>query len=698
MTGFRVTVEADLAGMSLRHECDDGNRPCHRQELFRTDSVRIEAWGLFCGTVYRGEVSDPETAGKKMGELHAKGERDELRRLMRHVVGPCHIVIMDTQVVDLWASPASSGFAYGTVPRDACESARRDILCSNVEGWFYEQWRLRVPDSQLDPSRALNAVVAHQSSQRPPFRGLFHDTYRCPPGCCLRISEGTTEVDAYIIQSKEDINRTDLVTGSPTSQEQAFCAALDGVVRLYSAHLPGFAQRVKLSFSGGIDSSLLLFAFKDVLPDDAAFYKDYDFSSECAMAQRVARQAGLRLNVVRKSAQTFDAGFVKKKAGAGLGTVLGLQYLQHNFCFHGIPSNSDNTEYVITGQNADMLIHVDGFAPHSRVGGMARVRNLVGSANKRIYYTYPFYERKQAARFWPFCVPRECWRKSIQQFVMPSIIGTLEHSVPFDQDSAHVPHAVDRRHFSDYRCKEFWDPVSVQFAQLYGAECIQTSFAATNPRTANHMVRMTRWFRSIGNVQQQFENCGCSEDINILTPFSEGPVASVLLKWQLGLADALIVKRFSQRYIKKKGGCSYASLRRAAGTKGVMKQCILAMPGGKQIARYMKRAQGQESAEHVKSTGDDNLAKLRALIADDDGHIPDLLCDLVPPGWQRDYLAKSYERLRSARSERELSKPEQMELCRLVNLHVMLEPCVTKRPEASQSTQNAGGSAEGGMA
>lgn len=112
---------------------DVDSRGCHKQGLYKNDSIRVEALGLFCGLFYEGKECSPEEAGDLISFTLETNDHNELRRLIRHVVGPCHILIANEKSVELWSSPSSSRFLYGTTKKKHNEVY---TLCSNLEGGF----------------------------------------------------------------------------------------------------------------------------------------------------------------------------------------------------------------------------------------------------------------------------------------------------------------------------------------------------------------------------------------------------------------------------------------------------------------------------------------------------------------------------------------------------------------------------------
>ena len=66
------------------------------------------------------------------------------------------------------------------------------------------------------------------------------------------------------------------------------------------------------------------------------------------------------------------------------------------------------------------------------------------------------------------------------------------------------------------------------------------------------------------------------------------------------------------------------------------------------------------------------LRKLRSLIASADEQVKPAVCELITDGVERNYLLELYEKLNAPDQLTSISRTDEMELCRLVNLHLML--------------------------
>ncbi len=171
----------------------------------------IKILGELLGAVYERNVLDAEELINMIEELVKQGNTKKLKKLIRGVVGQCLIEIKTKKYTELWASCSSSGFVFGmngdikrltpvTFHHNGCV-----LYCSNHEGGFYRTWKNKVNNVKISQEAILNAIVSHQSVIRPPFDGLYENTYRCQPGCLLRMKPDSVELEPYIVLDKDEL-------------------------------------------------------------------------------------------------------------------------------------------------------------------------------------------------------------------------------------------------------------------------------------------------------------------------------------------------------------------------------------------------------------------------------------------------------------------------------------------------------------
>ena len=230
----------------------------------------------------------------------------------------------------------------------------------------------------------------------------------------------------------------------------------------------------------------------------------------------------------------------------------------------------------------------------------------------------------------------------------------------------------------DYKHKHYVVPTSRWFQSAVYPEFSNSRLHSG--LKVNHAARLARWLRTIGSFQQQFLNNGTHENLVICTPFSEGPVAVELLSYRLGLRDVLMPKRFLHGVIRSELGVSYSRIRhQVLGGGWIDLPSQVARYSARLIKRLVKRLLKQQRNEHVKPStprhaiGIDDLRNLREVLGHQDGVVERTLLKHVNDDECRTYLNCLYDCLELRVDPDSLSRTDGMQLCRLVNLQVMLE-------------------------
>jgi hypothetical protein len=499
----------------------------------------------------------------------------------------------------------------------------------------------------------LNAIISHQSVIRPPFDGLYENTYRCQPGCLIRMKPESIEIEPYIVLDEDEL----MDDKGVFTQEDNLKFALDAVARLYKNK-----SKYNIAFSGGLDSSLLMLALKEEIGDNGLIYKSYGKNSEESLASYLAELEGFKLRVIKPKI-TSDVERIRKKGASGLAIFNGVNYLRHGFeSFGFLHSKDGHYQTILTGQNADTLFHVDHFGPDNRVSGLVRVILILKSMKHRSAYSMPFYKGAKLLSFFNFGKDR---RKTLGMLVMPSLISLGEHDYPFKlpakKSGATIQSVVN------YKDQSYYEVFSDYYLKKYKISIDSSKIKDLDPRMSNHIVRTIRWLRTIGSFQQQFHNMSQAEKVNIVTPYSEGPLANILLNWQLGVKDVFSIKRFSHEYIKTNLGISYSKVRKdALGGEPIVNILKSLVP----FKSIIKRLFFKNKKAHIVRA---DLSNLRDILGHEDGIIERVMLNYVNDKAFRDYLNFLYDCLELKVAPETLTKTEGMRLCRLVNLQIMLE-------------------------
>jgi hypothetical protein len=632
------------------------------EEYLEVNEPSIKIFGELLGVVYERNVLDPKESVNMIEKVVKEGNKKKLKKIFRGVVGQCVFEIKTQKCIELWASCSSSGFVFGmngdikrptpvTFHHNGCV-----LYCSNDEGDFYSTWNSKVTNAEISQEAILNAIISHQSVIRPPFDGLYENTYRCQPGCLIRMKPDSIEIEPYIVLDKDELLKEDGVF----KQEDNLEFAIDAVARLYKNK-----SKYNIGFSGGLDSSLLMLALKEEVDDNGLIYKSYGKKSEESLASYLAEHEGFKLRVVEPKI-TSDIERIREQGASGLAMFNGINYLRHGFENFGfLHSKDDHYHKILTGQNADTLFHVDHFGPDNRVSGLVRIILILKSIKYRSFYSMPFYKGAFSIKLLSFFNFGKNRRKTLGMLVMPGLISLGEHNYPFQLPAINREPAIQS--IVNFKVQSYYEVFSDYYLKKYEISIDSSKIKDIDPRMSNHIVRTMRWLRTIGSFQQQFHNMSQAEKVNIVTPYSEGPLANILLNWQLGIMDLYSIKRFSHEYIKTKLGISYSQLRKdALGGEPIVNILKSLVP----YKTTLKRLLFKNKIIYVGMT---DLQSLRDILGHEDGIIERNLLNYVNDNAFKDYLNYLYDCLESKVAPETLTKNDGMQICRLVNLQVMLE-------------------------
>ena len=632
------------------------------------DETIINIFGELLGAVYERKVLGPKETLSLIKELANETNKKKLKKIIRSLVGQCVIEIKTKKCTELWASCSSSGFIFGidgNVKRLTPLTFQLNhgvLYCSNNEGKFYRTWKKKVNNAKIFQDAIMNAVISHQSVIRPPFDGLFESTYRCQPGCLIRIKPNIIEIEPYIILDKDEL----MIEEDNFKQEADLNFAIDAVISLYKKNQKD-NSKYHISFSGGIDSTSLMLALKEKLTDNSLIYINHEKKTEEKLASFIAEHEGLKLRVIDQN-KKFDIEEIRELASSGLSTLNSLGKLKHNFAsYRFLNLDKNNHHTVVTGQNADTLFHVDHFGPDNRVNALTRAIKILRSIKYRKLYTMPFYRGSFFLRLLSFFRCSRNKKNTLGMLVMPSLINLAEHNYPFQRPTINKKEIV-LQSVVNYKVKKYYEVFLDYYLKKYDVNIDSTKIKDIDPRISNHIVRTIRWFRTVGSFHQQFQNISYAENVNILATYSEGPLVNILLNWELGFLDLFSIKRFSQLYIKRKLGISYSQIRmKALGVSAMIKNNLKSLIPFKSI---LKRFLQRTKKAHITIK---DLHNLRDILSHKNGIIERKLLDYINDNAYRDHLNYLYDCLEIKVATETLSNAQIMQICRLINLQIMLE-------------------------
>jgi len=571
---------------------------------------------------------------------------------MKGIVGPCILEVKNNHEIWFFASCSSGGFYW--METHETDENKKGYLISNDEGRFLRN--ALNTSGKITSGALMNVILSHQSVIRAPFDGLVAKTKRLPPGFYAKFSSTDVETKCYLL------NNT-----SKTRAKQDFFLKkkLKAINEVYRSYIKIREKKIRIAFSGGIDSTALLLNHKNILDKlSHGYYKDRGKKAEIKMAQEIAKKAECNIDFV-KPIENFNPLEIRLKAEKGLSIMNGLTYIKHGFTYSPYKNFNDNDLLIITGQNSDTLFHIDTFAPSSFTFGVIRLIKMSTSLMLRFRTTTTYYKLQ---RF----LNKKNSKKNLILEIEKTYSGLSEHKT-FESDYPDELINIINRYKEDYYIQPFKKWMTTDFNKNL------MNSNLSDAEKDNQVKRLARWIRTIGNFHQQFHNYSLNEKILICTPYSEGPIACELLTYNLSIKDIFYPKLFLHNYIKRELGISYVNLRNK-----IFDDKLINFP--KQIIYYgfkylklklnsllnFKYKKPKKILTKSQNINLDDLRKLKEIIGHKNGVIERILLKFVDDKSCLKYLNFLYDCIELKIDHITLSDIQGAELCRMVNLHILL--------------------------
>lgn len=575
-----------------------------------------------------------------------------LANFMIGIVGPCVVEVKNNNEIWFFASCSSGGFYW--MESHETDENKKGYFISNDEGRFLRE--VLNMGGQITNGALMNVILSHQSVIRAPFDGLVTKSKRLPPGFYAKFTSIDVETQCYLLNNK-NIKRA--------KQDFILKKKLKAINEVYSSYIKIRKKKLRIAFSGGIDSTALLLNHKNILDKlSHGYYKDRGKKAEIKMAREIAKRAECNIDFV-KPIENFNPLEIRRKAEKGLSIMNGLTYTKHGFTYSPYKNLNDNDLLVITGQNSDTLFHVDTFAPSSFTFGIIRLIKLSTSLILRFKTTTTYYKLQ---RFFN----KRNRDKSLLLEIAKTYSSLSEHKTV---DSDYPDELINI--INDYKKNYYIEPFKEWMTKDFDKNLNNSSLS--DAEKDNQIKRLARWIRTIGNFHQQFLNYSHNEKILICTPYSEGPIAYELLSYNLNVKDIFYPKLFLHNYIKSELGISYVNLR-----SKIFDDKLIHFP--KQIiyygfkylklkltallnSKYKKQNKILTKNNNIKL---DDLKKLREIIGHKNGVVERILIKYVDDKSCLKYLNFLYDCIELKMEHQTLSDIQGAELCRMVNLHILI--------------------------
>ena len=623
-------------------------------EINNTMVPAFTVHGLFMGSVDEMGSTYPENIQDTFRKHWDEGAEVSFSSFMRGVVGPCIIEVLFQDKIWFFSSCASSGFYWTSVSNE--KSNNIEYLLSNEEGVFFRE-ALGL-GCELSEGAVINTILSHHSVSRPIFTGLLKDTYRCPPGFSLEISSQECKLNTFILNKTKKTRK---------QQDGDLRKNFSAVADIYKTYIKKVRGSASVAFSGGVDSTALILLHKSCSgPRPLAYYIDRGKIAEKKMASEITRRSRFKFIAVKPD-EGFSAIDARRRAATGLATLNGIAYMEHGFRYFPLQEgNGQVSRFVITGQNSDTMFHIDHYAATSYSTGLYRFLIMMSGILPRFRKTILYYKLSQVFE-------KNVRNAPVPPGVLESYTGLSEHGSKGEFASKEVNNL-----FCRYKYKHYVYPLMRWLKSEVYPELIEMKYDYGHK--INHVARLARWLRTISSFHQQFSNIGKHENIVVCTPFSEGPVATDLLSYRLGFMDVLFPKRFLHALIRDELGVSYAKVRSdtlGGWSKFSVDLIDLLMKLAKRLTKLVQRRRHNGNFISVNpprsAVSFDQLRNLREVLGHTNGVVKRPLLNYGESDAYRSYLSYLYDCIDLRVDPGSISRAQGNELCRLVNLQVMLD-------------------------
>jgi hypothetical protein len=472
-----------------------------------------------------------------------------LSDFLRYLVGKCYVIIESTNEILIFTSASSPGLYY-------TKYIDNKIILSEDESYIYQHADL----DKLDEIELLNMIISHQGLIRMPFTTPFNNIKRVIGGCSLTIDKYLkTTHDLYLLKSKKELNK--IKDSDYNSYYKDFSHLLESTLKLITDYYE--QNNIFLAKSGGIDSSILLAALTKIKTKFLPVHLPYGGTNSLPerTASTLCKLFNTKLEIIPLSSQIDHEQLIidnKRKGKQGLGSIIGAQYLKVNpkKYFHEKTGGAEAN--VITGQNLDSLYFIDTFAPSSNSTGLDRFFGIISTIKYRIYFSNLFlgkFKQKWLLSFWPFSVTRAKILKNFTEYLSSFLSPVYEHVVPLHGDNllSNELSTIENKYYL-FKKNKLIEPI----LELYETKCETTiNFDKLSINEKNHLIRISKWCRFIHNTHSNYHNLRKADGINRITPFSEGPLATYFLTYQLTLKDVFYIKRICHRYFYDNSGVKF---------------------------------------------------------------------------------------------------------------------------------------------
>tara|TARA_X000000950_G_scaffold201757_1_gene242921 strand:+ start:21090 stop:22913 length:1824 start_codon:yes stop_codon:yes gene_type:complete len=428
--------------------------------------------------------------------------QENFKKIMPCIVGPCNFIFIgENKSITFYSSFSSGGIFF-------CLSKTGIKFSSNESEIF------KLTDNtnlDIDENELLSNMTLHTIFCRSPFKTFLNDVHRVPSAATSTIDLQTKNIVNDFSFSKEILLNKE--------RDKLFGDILNRVLGL---NIKYFGNNIILFFSGGVDSSLLLANLKQIKKDIKSIFIPYH-----GIRSRTTYLATFLSKILRSKFQIADMNindekFIQKSAMSGFGSLPGMQYIGAGNRVDYLDSKVNNIN-VISGQNADTLLHIDTFAPASSVIGYKRF--IANKKSRKYRYIYSDSSLKNVKSFNDF-----------KKILVHISSGLNEHEAFNSDKNDNEIKEILRNH----KIKYSFEPIAQILNRKYKYE---QEYNNLESDYRIFFIKIMRWYRTVQNVPTNYINLSRTSKINRFIPYTEGPLANYFINLNILPIDHYFEKR-----------------------------------------------------------------------------------------------------------------------------------------------------------
>lgn len=428
--------------------------------------------------------------------------QENFQKIAPFLVGPFSLISIEENLSTTFYSSFSSEGLFFCINN-------LNIKFSRNEGEIFKLTENDIFD--FDESELLSNMTLNSIFCRSPFKTFLNDVHKVPAAAISSIDYETKQIKNDFCFVKE--------SPSKENREEVFAEILNKVLKLYVSY---FGNNIYLFFSGGVDSSLLMANFKKFKNNIRSIFIPYHGKKSRTTYLAIFLSKILRSKLQIAEMNINDIGFLKESSLSGFGAIPGMQYIGAGNRLDYLDLKTDCIN-VISGQNADTLLHVDTFSPASSVIGYKRFIKNIKSRKQR--YIYSNSNLKKIESFNDF-----------KKLLMNVSSGLVEHEELNLKKQDNEIQKILREH----KIKHGFEPIAKIFDKKYKVE---QEFNNLELDYRIFFIKIMRWYRSVQNVPTNYFNLSKASKVNRLIPYTEGPLANFFINLTILPIDNYFEKR-----------------------------------------------------------------------------------------------------------------------------------------------------------